>query len=144
MKATVILSLLLLAVVGAGAQDLLRTNPNYLKARDLQVQADQALGRGEYDKSVQLADDSRKLLAQAEAETTARIQQLRANGWKTQAAERIRYARGIRAEVSYPEQWAKANALYDTAQKTYDAGDYDASIASSKAVLAALEGIRPK
>ena len=144
MKAIMILSLLLLVVATAGAQDLLRTNPNYMKARDLQLQADQALSRGEYDKSVELAEESKKLLAQAESETTARIQQLRANGWKTQASERISYARGIRAEVAYPEQMSKANALFETAQKTYDSGDYETSIASSKAVLATLEGIKPK
>lgn len=144
MKATVIFALLLAAVATAGAQDLLRTNPNYLKARELQLQADQSFGRGEYDKSVDLAEESKKLLARAETETTARIQQLRANGWKNQAAERIRYAKGIRADVSYPEPWAKANALFDTAQKAYDAGDYETSITSSKAVLAALEGVKPK
>lgn len=144
MKATVIFALLFAAVAMAGAQDLLRTNPNYLKARDLQVQADQALGRGEYDKSVQLSEESQKLLAQAESETTIRIQQLRANSWKNQAAERIRYAKGIKADVTYPEPWAKANALYDSAQKSYDAGDYEASITSSKAVIAALTGVKPK
>jgi outer membrane protein assembly factor BamD (BamD/ComL family) len=144
MKTTVILSLLLLAVVTAGAQDLLRSNPSYIKAREMQLQADQAFNRGDYDKAVQLADDSKKLLAQAESETTGRIQQLRANGWKTQAAERISYARGIHADVNYPEQWAKANALYATAQKSYDAGDYDTSITSSQAVIKTLEGIRPK
>ena len=144
MKATVIFALLFAAVAAAGAQDLLRTNPNYLRARELQVQADQALGRGEYDRSVQLSDESQKLLAQAESETTTRIQQLRANSWKNQAAERIRYAQGIKADTTYPEQWAKATALFDTAQKSYDAGDYDTSIASSRAVLAALQGIRPK
>ena len=144
MKATVIFALLFAVVAAAGAQDLLRTNPNYIKARELQVQADQALGRGEYDRSVQLSDESQKLLAQAESETTTRVQQLRANSWKNQAAERIRYAQGIKADATYPEQWAKANALFATAQQTYDAGDYEASIAASRAVLAALEGIRPK
>ena len=144
MKATVILSLLVLAVVTAGAQDLLRSNPNYVKAREMQLQADQAYNRGDYDKAAQLADDSRRLLSQAETETTARIQQLRANGWKNRAAERIAYAKGIKADVAYPEQWAKANALYDTAQKTYDARDYDASIAASQAAYSALDGIRPK
>jgi hypothetical protein len=144
MKATVVFALLIAAVAAAGAQDLLRTNPNYLKARDLQVQADQALGRGEYDKSADLSLESKRLIVQAEAETTIRIQQLRANGWKNQAAERIRYAKGIKADASYPEQWAKANALFDTAAKSYDAGDYETSIASSRAVLAALEGVKPK
>jgi hypothetical protein len=144
MKATLIFALLFAAVAAAGAQDLLRTNPNYLRARDLQVQADQALGRGEYDRSVQLSEESKRLLAQAEGETTVRLQQLRANGWKNLAAERIRYAQGIKADANYPEQWAKANALYETAQRSYDSGDYDTSIASSRAVLAALEGIRPK
>jgi cell division protein FtsN len=144
MKATVILSLLLLAVTAAGAQDLLRSNPNYIKAREMQLQADQAYNRGDYDKAVQLADDSRKLLAQAEAETTARIQQLRANQWKNRAADRIAYAKGIKADIAYPEQWAKANALYDAAQKAYDAKDYDTSIASSQAAYNALDGIRPK
>ncbi len=144
MKATVIFALLLAVVATAGAQDLLRTNPNYLKARDLQLQADQALNQGEYDKSVQLSEESQKLLAQAESETATRIQQLRANSWKNQAAERIRYAKGIKADVAYPEAWAKANALFDSAQKSYDAGDYEASIASSRAVIAALEGVKPK
>jgi hypothetical protein len=144
MKATVIFAMLFAVVAAAGAQDLLRTNPNYIKARELQVQADQALGRGEYDRSVQLSDESQKLLAQAESETTTRVQQLRANSWKNQAAERIRYAQAIKADATYPEQWAKANALFATAQQTYDARDYEASIAASRAVLAALEGIRPK
>lgn len=144
MKATVIFALLFAAVAVAGAQDLLRTNPNYLKARDLQVQADQALGRGEYDRSVELSQESQRLLAQAESETTTRIQQLRANGWKNQAADRIRFAQGIKADANYPEQWAKASALFATAQRTYDAGDYEASIAASRAVLAALEGIKAK
>jgi hypothetical protein len=143
-KTTFALALFFLAAIGAGAQDLLRSNPNYLKARELQLQADQALAAGQYDKAIQLADDSRKLLSQAEAETTVRIQQLRANGWKTQAAERIRYAKGIKADLTYPEQWAKANALYDTAQKAYDAGDYDTSVRSSQAVLGALKDVKPK
>jgi hypothetical protein len=144
MKLTVIISLLAMTLAAAGAQDLLRTNPNYLKARDLQLQADQAFGSGNYDRSVQLSEESKKLLTLAETETTFRIQQLRANGWKTQASERIRYGKGIKADVNFPEQWLKANALFETAQKTYDANDFDTSIASSKGVLATLEGVRPK
>jgi hypothetical protein len=144
MKLTLILSFLVLSLAAAGAQDLLRTNPNYLKARDLQLQADQAFKGGEYDRSVQLSEESKKLLAQAEAETTFRVQQLRANGWKTQASERIRYGKGIKADLNFPEQWQKANALFETAQKAYDANDFDTSIASSRAVLASLQDIRPK
>ena len=136
--------LITLAVAALGAQDLLRTNPNYLKARELQLQAEQAYGRGDYDKASQLAGEAKQLSAVAEREATTRLAQLRANGWRVQAERRLQYAEGIQAPRNFPQAYASAKALYETAVQAYQAADYEKSTAASKAVLAALENIKPK
>jgi hypothetical protein len=126
------------------AQDLLRTNPNYVKARELQVQATQAYEAGDYDKAVEYADESKRLSDLAEAEASQRLLQLRANGWKNQAERRISYAESIGADRRYPDEYGRAKVLNQAARTAYDAGEYQAAIDSAKAVLALLEDIVPK
>lgn len=140
----IILVLLTLCSAAIFAQDLLRTNPNYIKARELQAQAGQAYETGEYDKAVEYADESKRLSDLAEAEATARLLQLRANGWKNQAERRLQYAEGIAADRRYPEEYGRAKRLFDTARTAYDAGDYQLAIDSARAVMAILQDIVPK
>ncbi len=136
--------LLLLGTAVLFSQDLLRTNPNYIKARELQLRAGQAYEAGEYDKAVEYADEAQRLSALAEGEAAARLLQLRANGWKNQAERRLRYAEGLAADRRYPEEYARARGLFATAQTAYNAGDYQLAMDSARTVVAILEDIEPK
>ena len=128
----------------AESQDLLRSNPNYLKARELQLKAEQALKNGEYDSAFEYAEESKRLSAVALAETEARILALRANSWRHRAGRRIEYARAINAERSFPEESKRAEAVYEEALKAYNAGEYEKSIDGFRSVVSILKDIRAK
>jgi len=128
---------------GAMAQDLLRSNPNYLKARELQLKAEQALRDGEYDKSYEYAEESKRLSALAEAEAEALFQRYRATNWKSLATRRIEYAKAVRAEQSFPDEFQRATASFEAGLKAYEAEEWATSTESFRAVLKALENVRP-
>jgi tetratricopeptide (TPR) repeat protein len=128
----------------ADCQDLLKSNPNYLKARELQLKAEQALKNGEYDKAYEYAEESKRLSALALAETEARILALRANSWRYRAERRIEYAKAIKAERSFPDEWKRATAVYEEALKAYNAAEYEKSIEGFRSVVSILKDIRAK
>ena len=135
---------LFLVLQTTAAQDLLRSNPNYLKARELQLKAEQAFANGEYDKSIEYSEESKRLSALAEAEVESLFQAYRASNWKSLAENRLRYARGIRADLSYPDEFRIATSSYEVGLQAYNAKEYRESIESFQAVVKALENIRAK
>jgi outer membrane protein assembly factor BamD (BamD/ComL family) len=125
------------------SQDLLRTNPNYIKARDLQLKSEQALNNGEYDKAYEYAEESKRLSALALAEAEARLLALRANSWRYRAGRRIEYAKAVDAEKSYPDEWKRASELYEKALEAYNAQEYEEAIEGFRAVVSILEVVKP-
>jgi hypothetical protein len=139
-----VVAFILLPGLAARAQDLLRTNPNYLRARQLQVQAQQAYARGEYDKSVEYAEEAKRLIEVAQTEAGAQRLAFQATNWKNRAEERLRYAEGVGAPERFPDEWADANESYARARTAYDNGDYQTAVDEARRVLAILEDVTPK
>ena len=133
----------LIALQAGVGQDLLRTNPNYLKARDLQLKSEQALKNGEYDKAYEYAEESKRLSALALAEAEARLLALRANSWRYRAGRRIEYAKAVDADQSFPDEWKRASALYEEALVAYNAEQYEKAIDGFRAVVSILEVVKP-
>ena len=133
----------LVMIQAVSGQDLLRTNPNYIKARDLQLKSEQALKNGEYDKAYEYAEESKRLSALALAEAEARLLALRANSWKYRAGRRIEYAEGVDAEKRFPDEWKRASELYDKALGAYNAEEYEEAIEGFRAVVSILEVVKP-
>ncbi len=132
-----------MVIQSVSGQDLLRTNPNYIKARDLQLKSEQALKIGDYDKAYEYAEESKRLSALALAEAEARLLALRANSWRYRAGRRIEYAKAVNAEQSFPDEWKRASALYEEALKAYNAKEYENAIEGFRAVVSLLEEVRP-
>ena len=134
---------ILMVIQSVSGQDLLRTNPNYIKARDLQLKSEQALKIGDYDKAYEYAEESKRLSALALAEAEARLLALRANSWRYRAGRRIEYAKAVNAELSFPDEWDRASALFEEALEDYNAKDWEKAIEGFRAVVSLLENVRP-
>ncbi len=134
---------IIMLLQSVSGQDLLRTNPNYLKARGLQLKSEQALKIGEYDKAYEYAEESKRLSALALTEVEARLLALRANSWRYRAGRRIEYAQAVNAELSYPDEWKRASALYEEALEAYNAKEHEKAIEGFRAVVSLLEDVRP-
>ncbi len=125
------------------AQSLLDNN-FYKQAKDLLAKSQSALDAGDYDGAAQLAQQARDALAKSDAYVADRTQFYRANGWLSQANDRIAYAKSIKADENYKDAYATAVTAVADAKTALDAKSYDASITSSQAAIAALKDIAPK
>jgi nucleoid-associated protein YgaU len=67
----------------------------------------------------------------------------RANGWLSQANDRIAYAKSIKADTNYKDAYNTAVTAAGGAKTALDAKDYQKSIGLSKSALAALANIAP-
>ena len=133
--------LFVLAVPLASAQSLL-DNEFYKKAKDLLAQSQTALDAGDYDAANSLAQQAQDQLAKSDDYVATMTQFYRANGWLSQANDRIAYAKSIKADANFKDAYDKAVADAATAKTALDAKSYDDSITASKSALDALKDIK--
>jgi hypothetical protein len=131
-----------LAAAAAPAQSLL-DNQYYKGAKDLLAQSQQALQLGDYDGAALLAVEARDALAKSDDYVATMTLFYRANGWLSQANDRIAYAKSINADTNYKDAYDKAAADALEARTALDAKDYQKSIDLSRGVVAALADIAP-
>jgi nucleoid-associated protein YgaU len=124
------------------AQSLLQ-NDYYRAAASLLQQSQQALQNGDYDAATSLASRARDQLALSDQYVATMTMFYRANGWLTQANDRIAYAKSIKADQGYKDAYDTAVGGAAAAKQALDAKDYQKSIDLSKGALAALADIAP-
>jgi nucleoid-associated protein YgaU len=146
MKTPIRVLLGLLAVLAAAApltaQSLL-DNQYYHKGQDLLAQSQQAFNRGDYDLSTSLANQAKDQLAQSDAYIAELTKFYRANGYLSQARDRVAYAKSIDADVHYKDKYDKAVTDVAGAKTALDGKQYDQSVELSKDALAQLADVAP-
>jgi nucleoid-associated protein YgaU len=139
-----LLAALFFAVASAVGARNLRDNEYYREARRYELMAERALENGEYDKAIEYSQEAERLSKLAVEYADGLLLFYQANGLLRQARDRMRYADWIGANKRYPDRYSEASDAFDEAQQRFDADEYEASIESSRAVLAALEDIAPR
>jgi hypothetical protein len=129
------------AAAGLWGQSLL-DNEYYKRAMELQGQSEQAFEEGDYDGAAGMAREAKENFAKSDAYVQRMLQMYRANGWLQRANERLAYAKGIKAEVNFAQEFEEAARDALMAKVTFDAGEYPRSIFLSKEAIAALQDIR--
>jgi len=125
------------------AQSLL-DNEFYKKAKDLLAQSQAELQTGDYDAAASLAAEARDNLAKSDDYVATMLFIYRANGWLSQANDRVAYAQSIKADTNYKDAYEKAVADVEAARIALDAKEYQNSIDLSKSALAFLQNIAPQ
>ena len=145
MKKTIFVAVSLMIFFGISAlsaQSLL-DNEFYNKAKSLVAQSEQAMQAGDYDTAASLAAEAKDNLQKSDDYVATMLMFYRANGWLSQAKDRIAYAKSIKADVNYKDAYNTAVTAAGGAKDALDAKDYDKSIGLSKTALAALENVGP-
>ncbi|MBI4979657.1 MAG: LysM peptidoglycan-binding domain-containing protein [Spirochaetes bacterium] len=91
-RSLTVIAAFVLAASLASAQSLLKDNPDYKKAQDLQKQAKAMFDQGEYDKGNELAKQAQTYSKKAKDSSMIMFMKYRANSWKVRAEEQIGYA----------------------------------------------------
>ncbi len=136
------LVVVLAAAAPLAAQSLI-DNQYYHKAQDLLTQSQQAFDKGDYDLSTSLANQAKDQLAQSDAYIAELTKFYRANGYLSQANDRVAYAKSISADVHYKDKYDQAVTDVTGAKTALDGKDYDKSVGLSKDALALLADIAP-
>ena len=108
------------------------------KSRELSAMAEAAYDEGDYDKAIEYAREAeenarlseayiRKMLARAEAETEM-----------NRARTRMTWARGIKADVNFPDEYSAAADYVDRGAASFDEEDYDSAKNYAQLALEAL------
>ena len=133
---TIVLPLLFILLAGQvlSAQNL-RDNPDYRKSVELRRQSDIAFEEGDYPEAKRLAEESKKYARLSDEWIAMMLQRYKANSALKRFETAMNSARNINGETNFPEEWAKASALYDKAKAQFKSEDYENSYETS------LEGI---
>lgn len=118
-------------------------NSDYRRAKELERMADRALKAGEYDQSLQYAEEARVYAARAEVYAAQLLLMYKANGWRQYARDKVADAQAQGAERIFPEGFSLASTEYQLAESAYNGGAYEESIGHSRRAVAALEGFQP-
>ena len=111
------------------------------KSRELSAMAERAYGEGDYDKAVEYAREAeenarlseeyiRKMLLRADAETEM-----------NRARTRMTWARGIKADVNFPDEYRTAAEHVDRGGRRFDEEDYEGAKRHAQLALEALSGV---
>ncbi|HYW85031.1 MAG TPA: hypothetical protein VFB30_17350 [Spirochaetia bacterium] len=134
--------LLGISAVALSAQSLL-DNDFYNQAKGQLAQADQAMQSGDYDTAASLAAQAKENFAKSDEYVATTLMFYRANGWLSQAKDRVAYAKSIKADTNFKDAYDRAVTDAGGAKDALDAKDYDKSIGLSKDAIAALANIAP-
>lgn len=124
------------------AQNTLTENANYRKSLDLKRAAEAAFAAGDYQGSIEKAQEAERLSVIARAEAETAYQRWVAYNLKNRAFMRITFGERVNAAERIPDAWAAANAAYALAVDKFNAESYLESSDASRQVIALLEGLR--
>jgi LysM repeat protein len=137
---TVILTLTAPAVFG---QDLM-DNEYYRKALEFREKAEKALESGDYDKSYEYSEESKKNTQIASDLYAALVLKYRASTLLTQASNRIDSLEYLGVSEDDQPVFDGAKSDFEIARSSFDDGDYERSIEYSTMVLDALRDMEGK
>jgi len=132
----------ILTVGAVFAQNTLTENQNYRKSLDLKRAADAAFAAGDYQGSIEKAQEAERLSVIARAEAETAYQRWVAFNLKNRAAARIAFGEKVNAAARIPDAWAAAKAAFALAGEKFNAASYQESSDASRQVIALLEGLR--
>ncbi len=134
--------LLLIATGIVSAQNLLTNNPHAQRARQLRQQSEAAFNEGEFQRSIELAQESEQESRLAREWADRMAWAYRANGARNRANERLTAVRRVDAATNYPEEYNNAVAFFEEGQRLFTEERYEPSFNAFRNVLTALEGVR--
>ncbi len=126
------------------AQNTLIDNPNHKKSLELQRMAEKAFADGEYQKSVEYAQEAERLSKTARVEAETERMRFVAYNRMRQADRRIAFCEKEDAPARYPDLWPQALAARAVAGERFEAKDYEPSVEASKRVIEILAPVMPK
>ncbi|MGC9312020.1 MAG: LysM peptidoglycan-binding domain-containing protein [Sediminispirochaetaceae bacterium] len=142
MKKTLCIVLILLISPLLFSQNL-QDNPDYRESLRYKQLSEEAIEDGEYAKALEYAELSKEYAEKSDAYIAKRLAQYRAN-------QLLNRAEGLRGQVErsgrakqYPEDYAKAAGLIETARTLYQNEQYEKSSESSRSAIAIMEGFEP-
>jgi len=138
----VVLGLIVFSALYAGAQSLL-DNPDYKKAQELMRQSEQAYAEGDYDKAFEYSEEAKGYIERSNVYVARRVLTYRANSWLKRALSRVNYFKSVGVDPQYAEVFTRAQEDLASAQRSFDAAEYEQCIALSQKVVNDLEGVRP-
>lgn len=141
-RLAVVVAAFVLTAVSVLAQNTLTENQNYRKSLDLKRAADAAFAAGDFQGSIEKAQESERLAVVAREEAQKEYQRWVAFNLKNRAFMRISFGQRVNAAERIPDAWNAANAAYALAVEKFDATSYQESSDASRQVLALLEGLR--
>ena len=124
------------------SQNLL-DNPEYRKGLEYQNLAKQAYSEGDYDKSIELSNLAQDQFKKARESAEKMRLRYVAYNLKNRAADRIKYADFINAQVNYVEAYTVASASMGVAESAFKDEAYQVSIDASRFVIETLKDIQP-
>jgi hypothetical protein len=124
------------------AQNTLTENKNYRQSLDLKRAADAAFAEGDFQGSIEKAQESERLAVVARSEAEKEYQRWVAYNLKNRAFMRISFGERVNAAERIPDTWMAAKAAYALATETFNAASYLESADASRQVIALLEGLR--
>jgi nucleoid-associated protein YgaU len=130
-------------VLPLGAQNLLEDNPHARRARDLRAQAAQAIENGQYDLSIEYAQEARKEREQAVTWAEGQVWAYRANSMRNRALEQMAYADRIDAATHYPKEFQLARTTMEEAEADYSAKQYEQSVPKFRLVRDTISPLKP-
>jgi nucleoid-associated protein YgaU len=133
--------LLVLAAAASSAQSLL-DNQFYRQAQDLLTKSQAALDSGDYDGAAALAQQAKEALAQSDQYVAVTALAYRAQGWLGIAGDRIAYAKSIKADTNFKDEYEKAVTAVGSAKAALDAKNYQDSIDQSRSAMDSLKDIK--
>lgn len=139
MKKTLCIVLILLVSPLLFSQNL-QDNPDYRESLRYKQLSEEAIENGEYAKAQEYAELSKEYAEKSDAYIAKRLAQYRAN-------QLLNRADGLKGQVErsgratqYPEDYAKAAGLIETARTLYQNEQYEKSSESSRSAIAIMEG----
>ncbi len=141
-KFAAVVAAFVLTTASALAQNTLTENPNYRKSLDLKRSAEAAFAAGDFQASIEMAQESERLAVIARREAETEYQRWVAYNLKNRAFMRISFGQRVNAAERIPDAWTAATAAYALAVEKFDAASYPESSEASRQVLALLEGLR--
>ncbi len=142
MKKTLCIILILMITPLLFAQNL-QDNPDYRESLRYKRLSEEAIEDGEYAKALEYAELSKEYAEKSDAYIAKRLAQYRAN-------QLLNRAEGLKGQVErsgragqYPDDYAQAAGLIETARTLYQNEQYEQSSESSRSAIAIMEEFDP-
>lgn len=127
---TLLLFLILISLFAIQAQSL-KDNPYYIKSLALKNQSREAFDQGEYEKSLELSNESVLYATKSDEWIEMMLNRYKANSALTRAQKRLDYAVKVKGDINYLDDMIRSRQLIDRANQLYIEESYIESYSSA-------------